>query len=89
MKDKEIHEFVENTIKSNHLTSFVDSSCFNNPREEYVYNSAKRLLKTWFNLQEPPLYKVDFECSLRNYLSIVKTTINIPNYEPSSKFEEL
>ena len=32
---------------------------------------------------------MDFECSLRNYLMLMKTTINIPNYEPSPKFEEL
>lgn len=89
MKDKEIHEFVENTIKNNRLTSFDDLSYFNNSRDEYVYNAAKRLLKAWLNLKENPLYKVDFECSLRNYLLIVKTTINIHNYEPSSKFEEL
>lgn len=89
MKDKEIHKFVENAINKNQIIELDDSLCFNNSREEYVFNTEKRLLKIWFKLLENQIYKVDFECSLRNYLMIVKMPINISNYEPSSQFENL
>lgn len=89
MKDKEIHEYVENVINKNQIIQLNDSLCFNNSREEYVFNTAKRLLKIWFKLLENKIYKVDFECSLRNYLMVVKMPINISNYQPSSQFEDL
>ena len=50
---------------------------FSNPREEYIYNSAKRLVNMWFNFQSEDIYRVDFECSLRNYLLLVKKSITI------------
>ena len=89
MRDKEIHEFVENVIINRRIIKFDTQVCFENSREEYVYNTAKRLLMVWNKYQENRLYQMDFECSLRNYLMLMKTTINIPNYEPSPKFEEL
>lgn len=89
MNDKEIHELVQNIINKNKIIQLDESICFNNSREEYVFNTAQRLLKIWFKLLDNQIYKVDFECSLRNYLMIVKMHIYISNYEPSSKFEDL
>ena len=79
MNDKEIHELVQNIINKNKIIQLDESICFNNSREEYVFNTAQRLLKIWFKLLDNQIYKVDFECSLRNYLMIVKMYIYISN----------
>lgn len=88
MKDSEIHELVENSIKNGDTSQFINNTSFLNPREEYIYNSAKRLINVWFEFQASEEYKVDFECSLRNYLLLVKKSVSIPGYEPSNKFKK-
>lgn len=50
MNDKEIHELVQNIINKNKIIQLDESICFNNSREEYVFNTAQRLLKIWFKL---------------------------------------
>lgn len=88
MNDREIHELVENSIKNNDENQFNNDIFFLNPRDEYIYNSAKRLVNVWFYFKAADMYKVDFECSLRNYLLLVKKSITITEYEPSNKFKE-
>lgn len=89
MNDNMIHELVENSIKNSDRDQFNKVVSFSNPREEYIYNSAKRLVNMWFNFQSEDIYRVDFECSLRNYLLLVKKSITIHGYKPSNKFTEL
>mgnify|MGYP000783216769 FL=1 len=89
MNDNMIHELVENSIKNSDRDQFNQVVSFSNPREEYIYNSAKRLVNMWFNFQSEDIYRVDFECSLRNYLLLVKKSITIHGYKPSNKFTEL
>lgn len=43
MNDNMIHELVENSIKNSDRDQFNQVVSFSNPREEYIYNSAKRL----------------------------------------------
>lgn len=88
MNDSEIHELVENSIKNNGKSQFNNDISIFNPREEYIYNSAKRLVNMWHKFRVADMYKVDFECSLRNYLLLVKKSITILGYEPSNKFKE-
>lgn len=89
MNDREIHEWVEHTINNREDNQFNSNISSLNAREEYIYNSAKRLINMWHKLQADDIYRVDFECSLRNYLLLVKKDIIISQYEPSFKFKEL
>lgn len=87
MNRNEIHEIVENAITNNDETLFASSYEFESERDEYVYNTGKRLVKIWCAYQIDVLKKVDFECTLRNYLLLIKKEITIQNYEPSDCFE--
>lgn len=72
MNDNKIHKLVESSIKNNKKSLFECAMPFSNPREEYIYNTAKRLVNVWFEFNTADMYKFDFECSLRNYLLLVK-----------------
>lgn len=88
MNDNEIHVLVEKSIQSNNDKCFMVDSGFDNAREEYIYNSAKCILKLWIEYNKNDVYRVDFECALRNYLLLVKKVIVIPDYKPSNRFKE-
>lgn len=88
MSDNEIHILVEKAIQNKDKELLINKYQFINAREEYVYYSAVRFVKIWFEFLDNESYKVDFECALRNYLLLVKKDIVILNYEPSDRFME-
>lgn len=87
--NNDIHLLVEKAIngKSNEIF-YIDLSkaC---EVEQYKYSTAIRLLKSWDKQKVDKKYKSDFECSLRNYLLLMKKEIVIWRYEPSENFEKL
>lgn len=86
MNDNEIHALLESAIKSDHL--LPKKNVFLNAREEYIYSIARSLSSIWLKCKGSDDYKVDFECTLRNYLLIVKKFIVISNYTPSKRLKE-
>ncbi|SHJ74498.1 Helicase conserved C-terminal domain-containing protein [Hathewaya proteolytica DSM 3090] len=86
MNDNELHALLENAIHIGNLLEKIDS--FSNDREEYIYSTARSLSLLWLMCKDDENYKVDFECALRNYLLLVKKSIVIKNYVPSSRLKE-
>lgn len=86
MNDNELHKILENSIDKCELLGNID--VFSNDREEYIYNCAKSLCLFWKMCNDNDIYKVDFECALRNYLLLVKKSIVIKNYIPSVRFKD-
>lgn len=89
MKNNDIHLLVEQAIngKSNE-TFYIDLSKVGEV-EQYKYSTAIRLLKSWEKQKVDKKYKSDFECSLRNYLLLMKKEIVICGYDPSENFARL
>jgi len=87
--NNDIHLLVEKAIngKSNEIF-YIDLSKAGEV-EQYKYSTAIRLLKSWDKQKVDKKYKSDFECSLRNYLLLMKKEIVIWGYEPSENFEKL
>ena len=88
MNDNELHTLLENSIQKGKSLTKTKIDFFPNDREEYIYNSARSLSLLWLMCKENDIYKVDFECALRNYLLLVKKSIVIKNYIPSTRFKE-
>jgi ATP-dependent DNA helicase RecQ len=88
MINNDIHLLVEQAIneKSNEIFD-IDLSKVGEV-EQYKYSTAIRLLKSWDKQKVDKKYKLDFECSLRNYLLLMKKEIVILGYEVSEKFEK-
>lgn len=86
MVDYEIHELVRIAIQENDTTLLNEKCLLNNSREQYVYDTAVRLINIWIKQKRNIAFKVDFECSLRNYLLLMKTELFIKDYIPSEHF---
>lgn len=88
MSDIEIHELVENYICGKNF-DLLDLPCLcKDSMEQYKFYTAIRLGRIWKKQQKNSMYKIDFECSLRNYLLLMKRDIVISEYEPSERFTE-
>lgn len=88
MIENKIQVLVQKTLQSKDYKHFKIDIKFNNARDEHIYNSAKCLLKLWIEYQKNDVYQVDFECSLRNYLLLIKKSVVILGYNPSDRFED-
>ena len=89
MNENEVHVLVESAIQKNQFNFLTESFYFENEREEYIFNSAARLVNVWLEFRKDDSKRVDFECALRNYLLLVKKELIIPQYIPSDRFGEL
>lgn len=87
--NNDIHLLVEQAVnaKSNEIFDINLSKV--GQVEQYKYSTAIRLLKSWDKQKVDKKYKSDFECSLRNYLLLMKKEIVICGYEPSENFVKL
>ena len=88
MNDNKIHEMLEKAIRTNEFSSFDGRNTFDDDRTEYIFNMAKSLFYCWQKYKSSDEYKVDFECSLRNYLLLSKQTLEITGYNPSERFKD-
>ncbi|MBD5135509.1 MAG: ATP-dependent DNA helicase RecQ [Lachnospiraceae bacterium] len=86
MNDNEMHILLEKAIQMEY--SLEKMKNFSTDREEYIYSSARSLSVLWLMCKANDDYKVDFECALRNYLLLVKKSIVIKNYIPSSRLKD-
>jgi len=86
MNDNEIHALLENAIQTGKELENINEFC--NKREEYIYSIARSLCTLWIKCRANDIYKVDFECALRNYLLVVKKSIIISGYVPSKRLKE-
>ena len=57
--------------------SFIAPSEINNPRDEYIVNSARRVIRTKDLLNKSKKYLDDFYISLRNYLISTESSLKI------------
>ena len=89
MKYSQIEEMVKNAILYDDKKLLEIRYSSNNRHIQYAYSTAVRLVKIWFKLKQNSIYKVDFECSLRNYLLLLKCDIYIKDYNPSDRFNNL
>lgn len=88
MNENEVLLRVEEAIQNNKLDLFFFENNFESAREEYIWNTAKRLVNVWKLCQNNVNIKVDFECALRNFLLLVKRELRIPKYIPSNRFTD-
>ena len=53
------------------------------PDEMRYYSSAIQLIKNWELYKKNPIYQMDFEITLRDFLLLIKSNIKIENYSIS------
>lgn len=87
--NNDIHLLVEKAINGESNEIFhIDLSKVGEV-DQYKYSTAIRLLKSWDKQKVDKKYRSDFECSLKNYLLLMKKEIVICGYEPSKEFSKL
>ncbi len=86
MINNDLHLLVEQAINGRNNEIFdIDLSKLDEV-DQYKHSTAVRLLKSWEKQKVYKKYKSDFECSLRNYLLLMKKDIVICGYEQSENF---
>lgn len=74
---EELHNYIQNRINNNKAPEpefFINSDL-----DRFIYSSSKRLINSFELMKDGRATKFDFECSLKNYLVLVKKEICI-NY---------
>lgn len=87
--NSDIHLLVEQAINGENNEIFDCDLSKMDEIEQYKYSTAIRLVNIWNKQKCDNKYRSDFECSLRNYLLLMKKEIVICGYEPSEDFSKL
>lgn len=85
--NEKIHELVMNEINSGCNENVLSELIVDTPVNQYKVDTAIRFLKTYRKYQDKKVSKEDLECSLRNYLLLMKTDIILSNYEASENYK--
>lgn len=82
--DREINNLVEKSFLSNTndiLQSLKEKMINSSGITQFKIASAYRLVLNWMKYKNNQVSKNDFECSLRNYLLVLNTDIEIKDYQ--------
>lgn len=85
MDEKMIKEFVDKAMNSNLVNIYDIFQNYNNEDNltQYKLMTAYRVISFWRSYQKRMISKSDFEVSLRNYLLVFNTTIELNGFEIS------
>lgn len=86
--DREINNLVEKSFLSNTedvIQDLNEKMISSSGITQFKIASAYRLVLNWMKYKNNQVSKNDFECSLRNYLLVLNTDIEIRDYQLSDE----